>query len=38
MRKFTAKNATFGDHFLIDSGGNLQYWDRDGLVETRAKK
>lgn len=38
MRKFSAsKNgkSISSDYYLIDASGNLQSWDRDGLIHTR---
>ena len=32
--KFKPKKANdFGEYFVIDKRGNLQYWDRDGLFD-----
>ena len=34
-KKFEDKEAnSFGEFYLIDRQGNLQLWDRDGLITT----
>jgi hypothetical protein len=30
--------SKFGDHWIIDSMGNLQYWDEDGWISTANQK